>query len=121
MRERSVPPKAEIASSGMAASGRRSRAFATRKPPASPWHREGKRLRSSALLGNRNYETQHLGEEDLPDLSPPHAHRKFEPDGAARDGPSRQQRFLPPGFPLPPGALPPEKAPPGGAGRQGAG
>src|SRR3990170_7079832 len=52
-----------------------------------------------------------LREEDLPDLSPPHAQRKFEPDGAARGSPLRQPPFLPPGLPLPPGSLHPEKAP----------
>jgi len=33
-----------IPASGMAASGRRSRAFATRKPPASTWHWERNRF-----------------------------------------------------------------------------
>jgi hypothetical protein len=52
---RSVPPSVEecpaerrkLRRAEPAASGRRSRAFATRKPPASPWQREGKRPRAS--------------------------------------------------------------------------
>src|SRR3990170_2015874 len=55
-----------------------------------------------------------LRQEDLPDLPPPHAQRKFEIDGAARGGPLRQQPLLSPGPSFPAGALHPEKAPPRG-------
>src|SRR3990170_1128008 len=72
----------------MAASGRRSQAFATRKPPASTWHREGKRLRASArydivfTITSTKPAWEKSSDEDHPPLHPgrnlgPLPHRPF--------------------------------------------